>query len=427
MRVITKTQELEQACAALARAPFVAVDTEFMRESTFWPKLCLIQMAGGEDEVIVDALAANLDLKPFFGLMADEGVLKVFHAARQDIEIVHHMAGIIPHPVCDSQVAGMVCGFGESVSYGMLVKKLLKRNLDKTSRFTDWSKRPLSQKQLTYAVGDVTHLRDLYPKLARQLERSGRERWLDEEMAVLTDPSTYRQHPEDAWKRLKMRVKSQKALAILIELAEWREREAQAQNVPRSRILKDDAIYDIAAQAPRSVSELSELRSVHGGVARSERGQGIVEAVERGLTRDADSVPRLTRTEPPTAETTAVIDLLRVLLKAAAARHGVAPKLIANAEDLETIARQDDADLPALKGWRRELFGADALALKRGEIALAVQAGETVVLPTGGLSAPEQPKQQGQHHADDDRGHDRDVDAGAFALDNEVPRQPPKA
>ena len=427
MQVITTTPELARACHNLAEASFVAVDTEFMRESTFWPRLCLVQMAGGAEEVVVDTLAPGLDLAAFFALMANERVLKVFHAARQDIEIVHHLAGIIPHPVFDTQIAGMVCGFGESVSYGMLVKKLLKRNLDKTSRFTDWSKRPLSEKQLTYALGDVTHLRDLYPKLQRQLERSGRERWLDEEMAVLTDPATYQQHPEEAWRRLKMRVKSQRALAILMELAEWREREAQAQDVPRSRVLKDDAIYDIASQAPRSVQELAELRSVHGGVSRSERGQAIVKAVERGSKCDLSTIPRLPRGEPPSAEATAVIDLLRVLLKAAAARHGVAPKLIATADDLETIARQREPDLPALRGWRRELFGANALALKQGRIALTVDGGEIAVLGREDLSAPEQPEQQAQHDADEDRGRDRDVEAGALALDDNVAREPPEA
>lgn len=427
MQVITKTEHLARACQEIAKGPFVTVDTEFMRESTFWPKLCLIQMAGGDAEIIVDSLAPDFDLAPFFDLMANERVLKVFHAARQDIEIVHHMAGIIPHPVFDTQVAGMVCGFGESVSYGMLVKKLLKRNLDKSSRFTDWSKRPLSQRQLAYALGDVSHLRDLFPKLQHQLERSGRERWLDEEMAVLTDPATYEQHPERAWQRLKMRVKTQKALAILIELAEWREREAQSQDVPRSRVLKDDAIYDIAGQAPRSVQELTDLRSVHGGIARSERGQAIVQAVESGLARDPKTLPKLPRSEPPSAEVTAVMDLLRVLLKAAAARHGVAPKLIATIDDLEIIARQDEPDIPALKGWRRELFGADAQALKRGELALGMHKGEIVLFDAKGLSPAKKPKNQGQNDADNDRGHDRNVDTGSFTLDDNVARKSPQA
>lgn len=384
MKVISDTRGLEQACASLAKADFVAIDTEFMRETTFWPDLCLIQMAGGEDEVIVDTLAEGLDLGPFFALMADEGVLKVFHAARQDLEIIHYLAGIIPRPIFDTQVAAMVCGFGESVSYGMLVKKLLKHDLDKSSRFTDWSRRPLSEKQLRYAIGDVTHLRDLFPALRKQLRDNGRAGWLDEEMAVLTDPATYEAHPEHAWKRLKMRVKTPKALAVMMELAEWREKEAQAQNVPRRRILKDEAIHDIAAQAPRSEEELEALRSVHQGFSRSARGRAVLQAVRDGLERDRDALPAIKRNQPMPPESIAILDLLRVLLKSAAGRNGVAPKLIANAEDLERIARGDDADVPALKGWRRELFGADALAVKRGELALAVKDGQVTVLRAPG-------------------------------------------
>ena len=387
MKVISNTQDLEDACHALARAEFVAIDTEFMRESTFWPILCLIQMAGGEEEIVVDALAVDIDLAPFFALMGDEKVVKVFHAARQDVEIVHHLAGIIPHPIFDSQVAAMVCGFGESVSYGMLVKKMLQRDLDKSSRFTDWSRRPLTDKQLHYALGDVTHLRDLFPALRDKLQQNGRARWLDEEMAVLTDPATYEAHPEEAWKRLKMRARSPKALAIMMEIADWREREAQSQDVPRRRVLKDEAIHDIAAQAPVSESELNALRSVHQGFSRSARGRGVLEAVQRGLARDPRDLPQVKRNQPMPQEAVAILDLLRVLLKSAAGRHGVAPKLIATADDLEKIARDDNADVPALRGWRRELFGSDALAIKRGELALAVLDGHVRVMPT-----PPQPK-----------------------------------
>ena len=381
MNLITTTEELEAACADLAKAPFIAVDTEFMREQTFWPRLCLIQIAGGDTEVLIDNLAPGIDLKPFFDLMVDENVLKVFHSARQDIEIVHHMAGVVPRPIFDTQVAAMVCGFGEAVSYAMLVKRLLGRNLDKSSRFTDWSRRPLSERQLTYALGDVTHLRDLYPKLQAQLDKSERASWLIEEMAVLTDPATYELHPENAWRRLKMRIKTQKALAVLMELAAWREREAQSQDVPRSRVLKDEALYDIAGQAPRSVEDLGALRSLHNGFARSSRGRAVLEAIERGLARDPDSVPPLRRGEPMPPEAQAVMDLLRVLLKATAGRHGVAPKLIATTDELEQIARSSDADTPALRGWRLKLFGEDALALKRGELSLTIRKGSVTVLP----------------------------------------------
>lgn len=378
MHLITTTRELADTCAAFVGADFVAVDTEFMRETTFWPDLCLIQMAAGEDEVIVDTLAEGLDLTPFFDLMAEKATTKVFHAARQDIEIIHHQAKIIPAPVFDTQIAAMVCGFGESASYGLLVKRLLNRELDKSSRFTDWSRRPLSEKQLKYAIGDVTHLRDLYPKLRDKLKINGRAQWLGEEMSVLTDPATYESHPENAWKRLKMRVRSKKALGVMMDVAEWREREAQRQNVPRRRVLKDEAIYDIAAQTPITPQELDRLRSVHQGFSRSSKGKGVVEAVRRGLERDPTELPAIKRNEPLNADALAVLDLLRVLLKSAAARHGVAPKLIATSDELEKIARGADADLPSLKGWRHELFGADALALREGKLGLALENGRVV-------------------------------------------------
>ena len=381
MDLIKSNEELTRACARLAAAPFIAVDTEFMREQTFWPRLCLIQIASEDTEVLIDSLAPGLDLKPFFDLMVDERVLKVFHSARQDVEIVHHLAGVIPHPIFDTQVAAMVCGFGEAVSYTMLVKRLLGRNLDKTSRFTDWSRRPLSDRQLTYAIGDVVHLRDLYPQLRAQLDKSERASWLNEEMGVLTDPATYELHPEQAWKRLKMRIKTPKALAVLMELAAWREREAQTQDVPRARILKDEALYDIASQAPRTIDDLGSLRTLHNGFARSTRGRAVLEVVGRGLERDPKTIPPIERGEPMPPEAQAVVDLLRVLLKATAGRHGVAPKLIATSEELEQIARDDDADAAVLRGWRKKLFGDDALALKRGELALVIKEGEVAVLP----------------------------------------------
>jgi ribonuclease D len=391
MDLITRTEDLAAACAKLSAAPFIAVDTEFMREQTFWPRLCLVQIASEDTEVLIDSMAPGIDLKPLFDLMVNENVLKVFHSARQDVEIVHHLARVIPHPIFDTQVAAMVCGFGEAVSYSMLVKRLLGRNLDKTSRFTDWGRRPLSERQLTYAIGDVTYLRDLYPKLRAQLDKSERASWLNEEMAVLTDPATYELHPEQAWRRLKMRVKTPKALAVLMELAAWREREAQTQDVPRARILKDEALYDIAGQAPRSVEELGSLRSLHNGFARSQRGRAVLEAVARGLERDPKTIPPVQRGEPMPPEAQAVVDLLRVLLKATAGRHGVAPKLIATSDELEQIARSDDADSASLRGWRRKLFGEDALALKRGELALAIREGEVTVLGPE-VSAAEEPK-----------------------------------
>lgn len=381
MRLITTPHDLGEFCQRLSQHDFVAVDTEFIREQTFWPKLCLIQLAGPGDEAIVDPLAPGMDLASFYELMANDRVAKVFHAARQDVEIVWTQAHLIPHPIFDTQVAAMVCGFGESVSYVNLVKQITGRDLDKTSRFTDWARRPLTDKQLVYALGDVTHLRDIYKRLKAELEATGRLNWLDEEMAELMDARTYETRPEDAWRRLKLRVKNRKGLAVLIELAAWRERAAQAQDVPRNRVLRDEALYDIASHAPSEVAQLSQLRSLSEGFARSARAKEIVEAVKRGLSRDMKTVPQLREGAGLPAEKTATVELLRVLLKACAARNKVAPRLIADSEDLERLAVEEEPDVPALKGWRYELFGAAAQRLKRGEVALRVINGEVVVIP----------------------------------------------
>jgi ribonuclease D len=381
MRPIMTTRELADLCARLAAHRYVAVDTEFLREQTFWPVLCLIQLAGPDEEAIVDPLAPNIDLRPFYELMGNERVTKVFHAGRQDIEIVYAKAGLIPHPIFDTQIAAMVCGFGESVSYVNLVKKVTNIDLDKSSRFTDWSRRPLSGTQLSYALGDVTHLRDIYAYLTAELEATGRAHWLTEEMATLTNPSTYETRPEDAWKRLKLRVKNRKSLAVLMELAAWRERIAQTQDVPRGRILRDEPLYDIANQAPTDPQMLGQLRTLSEGFARSARAKEIIDAVKRGLARDPKTVPPLRVGQGLSPEATALVDLLRVLLKACAARNRVAPRLIADSDDLERIAAEDDPDVPALRGWRRELFGADALKLKRGELALTVANGEVISVP----------------------------------------------
>jgi len=383
MRLLTSTRELADACRRLAEHSYVAIDTEFLREQTFYSVLCLVQLAGPGIEVLVDPQADGLDLGPLWELMADERVVKVFHAGRQDIEIVWTKARTIPRPVFDTQVAAMVCGFGDSISYVNLVKQITGRDLDKSSRFTDWSRRPLTERQLVYALGDVTHLRDVYQFLKAELEETGRESWLVEEMADLTDPETYETRPEAAWRRLKLRVKNRKALSVLMELAAWRETLAQRQDVPRARIMRDEALYDIANQMPSDVERLGELRSLSDGFARSARAKDIVAAVKRGLERDPTAVPPLPSSQPLSATATAIADMLRVLLKSAAARHRVAPRLIADSEDLDRIASEDAPDVHALKGWRRELFGNDALRLKRGEVALTVRAGEVVVLPAG--------------------------------------------
>ncbi len=379
MQTITKTSELESLCAKLASSSFVTVDTEFMREHTFWPELCLIQLASNDDEAIVDPLSEELDLAPFFELMKDKAVTKVFHAARQDIEIIHHLSATIPYPLFDTQIAAAVCNFGESIGYSNLVKKILDVDIDKSSRFTDWKRRPLAERQLSYALGDVTHLRDLYVHLSEQLEKNGRSHWLLEEMEILSAPATYEQHPEHAWKRLKQRARSHKSLAITMELAKWREISAQSKNVPRNRVIKDDAIYDIANQAPKDLNALSRLRTIHAGVVKSSKGEEILKAVRAAEKIDLSTLPALPKRRPPSAETVAIGDLLRVLLKTNAAKHGVAAKILATSSDLEKLAHDDDADIPALKGWRRELFGEDALALKSGKLGLVMENGSITV------------------------------------------------
>ena len=381
MRVISSTSDLHSLCGDLSSADFVTVDTEFLREQTFWPQLCLIQIAGPAGEAIVDPLAPGLDLDPFYRLMTNEQIVKVFHAARQDIEIVYTKTGKVPGPVFDTQVAAMVCGFGESISYVNLVKKITGADIDKSSRFTDWSRRPLTDKQLVYALGDVTHLRDVYKALNTEIATTGRLSWLAEEMGTLTDPATYDTDPEKAWQRLKLRVKSRKSLAVLVELAAWRERLAQAQDVPRGRVLRDEALYDIANQMPQTPEALGALRTLSDGFARSQRAKEIIDVVKKGLARDAKSLPKLEQGQALSAEATATLELLKVLLRASAAEHRVAPRLIADSEDLELLATEAEPDIPALKGWRRTLFGEDALRLKRGETALTLKNGEVRLVP----------------------------------------------
>jgi ribonuclease D len=374
---ITTTRDLAAACARLARHPFVTVDTEFLRETTYYPLLCVAQIASADEAIVIDALAPGIDLAPFFELMVDERVLKVFHAARQDIEIVWHMAGAIPHPVFDSQVAAMVLGFGDSISYDQLVQRVTGDNLDKSNRFTDWSRRPLSNAQLSYAISDVTHLRDVYLALADDLGRRGRSEWVGEEMEILTSPRTYRVDPENAWQRLKTRVRKPKELAVLIEIAAWREREAQARDLPRGRVLRDEVLGDIAIQAPTSLERLSHVRSLPKGFERSRWGVDVIETVQRGLARDVKSLPPIDR-QRPTSANGATVELMKVLLRMTSEQHGVAAKVIATVDELEQIAADDAADVPALKGWRRELFGEKAMALKQGRLALSVERGRVV-------------------------------------------------
>lgn len=385
MDIIDTTAALQAACDTLATAPYLTIDTEFLRETTFWPQLCLIQMAGPDIAVIVDPMAKGIDLQPFFALMANPDVIKVFHAARQDIEIIVHLGGLVPHPIFDTQVAAMVCGFGDSVSYDQLVSRIKGEHIDKSSRFTDWSRRPLTDKQLDYALADVTHLRDVYHYLKAELEREGRSLWLTEEMAVLESHETYDMHPDDAWQRLKMRLKKPIELAVLQRIAAWREREARSRDVPRGRVLKDDALYEIAQQQPKDAEAMSRLRTVPKGWERSSAGAAIIAAVNEALALPKADMPRLPRQNQPTEGAAAAIELLKVLLKLVAEKQGVAAKIIANGEDIERIASEGEkADVGALKGWRRDLFGDIALKLINGEVALrfADRKIETIELST---------------------------------------------
>jgi len=364
MKIITTTAELAETCAEFAEHDFVTVDTEFLREKTF---------AGPEDECIVDPMAEGMDLKPFFELMGDNGVVKVFHAARQDVEIVHNLGGLIPKPLFDSQVAAMVCGYGDSIAYNLLVSKITGGEIDKSSRFTDWSRRPLTDKQLDYALADVTHLREIYLHLKTRLEEQGRVAWVDEEMNILTTIETYDLPVEKAWTRLKMRVRKPRDLAVMQAVAQWREQQARDRDIPRGRVMKDDAIYEIAQQHPRDTKALSRLRALPRGFEKSRFADGLLGAVESAFAIPDKELPKVPRPSRSPEGAGAATELLKVLLKVVAEQNSVASKVIATISDLEKIAADDNADVAALSGWRLELFGKQALELKRGDIALGFE------------------------------------------------------
>jgi len=378
--LIENTAELAALCEGWAKADYITVDTEFMRENTFYAILCLVQVAGPDGAVAIDPLAPGMDLTPLYDLLAAPRPLKVFHAARQDLEIFFNKTGSVPTPIFDTQVAAMVCGFGESVGYETLAARLAGARIDKSSRFTDWSRRPLSERQVRYALEDVIHLRTAYEKLARNLERSGRASWLDDEMALLSDPATYQLHPENSWKRLKVRHAKPRFLAVLREIAAWREVEAQTRDIPRNRILRDEALLEIAGHPPRDIEELLRIRGMGRGLAEGKRGQTLLAAVERAMALPEDQLPSLPHYEAPSRNIGPLMELLKVLLKLRCDEEDVAAKLIANTTDLERIASNDDAEVPALQGWRREIFGNDALALKRGELALAAKGDKVSVI-----------------------------------------------
>ncbi|MDR5651921.1 ribonuclease D [Ruixingdingia sedimenti] len=383
MQTITTTEELAAFCDLAKAQPYVTVDTEFLRERTYWSRLCLIQLAlpgkTGPAVLVDPILGEGMSLEPLYDLFRHEATVKVFHAARQDLEIFFVEGGVFPVPLFDTQVAAMVCGFGEQAGYETLVKKIARENLDKTSRFTDWSRRPLTEAQKEYALADVTHLRVIYENLSAQLRKSGRQHWVEEELAILTDPATYTVTPEDAWQRIKTRTTSGRFLAVVKELARFREEYAQSRNIPRSRVMKDDALLELASTRPTNVEELGRARLLLREGRKGDIADGILAAVKAGLDMPADKTPRPDDSRDQLQVNPALADLLRVLLKAKSESAGVAARLIASAGDLDAIAA-GERDLPALRGWRHEVFGADALRLCKGEIALSAMGQEVRVV-----------------------------------------------
>lgn len=379
MPVITDTERLAAVCGAMATKPFVAIDTEFMRETTYWPNLCLLQAAAPGVEAVIDPLAEGLDLAPLIALMNDPKVTKVFHAARQDLEIFYHMTGKVPAPLFDTQIAAMAAGHGDSIAYDALVFAMLNKRIDKSSRFTDWSRRPLSEDQLAYALADVTYLREIYPALTEELEQQGRLAWVADEIESLRDPALYDTDPEIAWKRLKVR-KTQRDYLITLQVATaWRERTAQSRNVPRGRVLKDDALYEIAEQRPRTPAAFDRLRAVPKGFGGSRHGAELAALLDRALSDPKTKAPDYERAPAPPPGAGPTVELLKVLLRHEAEINNVAPRLIASVADLEAIAASDKANVPALQGWRRDVFGERALALKHGKIALTLKNGKVTI------------------------------------------------
>ena len=389
MTLMSDSREMADFCARQAGAPYIAIDTEFIRDTTYWPKLCLVQIAGPEEAAAIDTVADGRDLRPLFELLADERVLKVFHSARQDMEIFYHLTGGLPAPIFDTQVAAMVCGFNDSVAYDTLARRLLGVRIDKGSRFADWALRPLTPRQIDYALADVVHLRPIYERLRKTLRRNRREAWLGEEMAVLTSPETYRLDPENSWRRLKARSTNRGFLAVLRALAAWREREAQTRDVPRNRVVRDEQLLDIAAHVPETPEALGRTRGLSPQFAAGKMGKAILAAVAEGRAVPANDRPRPLDKPERQSELGPPVELLKVMLKHKCREHGVAQKLVASSADLELIAQDDAAPVPALHGWRNEVFGADALALKRGEIALTAAGSEVALIAMEAESEPE--------------------------------------
>ena len=381
MRIVESTSDLAALVGELESAPYISLDTEFMRDQTYWPKLCLMQVAGpAGPAAIIDPLASGMDLAPIYKLIADTSVVKVLHAARQDIEIFWHQGGVIPDPLFDTQIAAMVCGFGEAASYETLVRKLTNTDLDKSVRFTDWSRRPLSKRQLEYAIGDVTHLCKVYEKLDRELRRTGREAWVREEIAALKDSDLYELDPANAWKRLKPRTTNKRFLAVLAAISAWREIEAQNRDIPRQRVLRDEALLEIAAHTPDTGEALEHIRAVPKGFAASRSGKALLEAIAAGLNSPPPKPLDIDRSRRKREPSPSAIDLLKTLLRLRAEEAKVAPRLIANADDIERLAAHEDDGVAALHGWRAEVFGKDAVALRDGKLAIALERGEAVIV-----------------------------------------------
>ncbi|WP_078689043.1 MULTISPECIES: ribonuclease D [unclassified Bartonella] len=380
MELITNTIDLEISIAALRKSNFVTVDTEFIRETTFWPQLCLIQVASPDITILIDPMAQDINLQPFFDLMIDKKVVKVFHAARQDIEIIYHLGGIIPSPLFDTQVAGSICGFGDSISYDQIVQRCTGHHLDKSSRFTDWSCRPLSEKQLLYAVSDVTYLRDVYLALKKQLEEKKRTHWMHDEMALLLTPTTYDIPENEAWKKVKGRITKKRELAVLQKIAAWREREARQYNVPRRHIMKDECLIEIATQQPKDEAALYRLRSINKSWHHSPAVHTLIEAIHQGLKADLATLPALPKYNAIDDKTAVTIDLLKVLLKLVANENNIAPQIIATSSDLEKISNGNIIhNIAAMNGWRYEIFGQKVEQMLKGQIAFYYNNGEVTI------------------------------------------------
>jgi ribonuclease D len=373
MKIITKTSDLKDLCERATLETFVTLDTEFVRETTYWSQLCLIQLGLSEEAFIIDPLSKELDLTPFFELLQNPHLVKVVHSGRQDVEIFYHMSGQIPAQLFDTQIAAMVCGFGESVGYDVLVQSYVKVSLDKSSRYTHWAQRPLTEKQLDYALGDVTHLRVIYEKLYGKLVKEDRLHWLEEELAILTDPKTYEIDPYNIWKRIKVRSPKPRMLGILREIAAWREFTAQRRNVPRGRILRDEMMLELAAAAPKTRDELSRMRGMAAFLSEKNRGEELLELIQKGINLPLEDCPQVKKEGASPPGSSALLEMLKLLLKIKADKYNVAAKLIATSTDLEVIARTSDPNVPALEGWRREVFGNAALALKEGKVAIGIQ------------------------------------------------------